>query len=119
MKNLPKDKLIKEPITVDDISSKLINLRTLFSELAVTKNWIKLLLERVIQLETNVATNAHHHWHESVKVNPKLITDEKQQLKIWKILSLNDDEVEPNELQACHYSKREETVIIKFQIHYW
>ena len=54
---------------MDYISSKLTNLTTcchnfgrrfeaLLSELAVTKNWINILLERVIQLETNFATNA-------------------------------------------------------------
>ena len=69
LKNLSKEEMIKEPIAANDISPKLKNSITcrqnfvrrfeaLSWELAVRKSCIKLLKERVIQLETNVIMKA-------------------------------------------------------------
>ena len=72
LENLSKDKLIDELMSIEDISSKLVNLTTRFddftrrfeilsSELAVSKNRNRLLSERIVQLERKAVNNAQYH----------------------------------------------------------
>ena len=101
LENLSKEELIEEFITVDDITSKISDLTNRFddflrrfevvsSDLAITKNYNRLLTERVVQLERNAVTNAQYHRRESVEVNlvPPSISDEELELNICKALSL-------------------------------
>ena len=79
--HLSKDELIDELLSIEDISSKLSNLKTQFcdfsrrfeilsSELAVSTNCNRLLSERIIQLERNAVNNAQYHRCELLEVNP-------------------------------------------------
>ena len=79
--HLSKDELIDELLSIEDISSKLSNLKTRFydfsrrfeilsSELAVSTNCNRLLSERIIQLERNAVNNAQYHRCELLEVNP-------------------------------------------------
>ena len=90
LENLSKEELIEELIIVDDITLKISDLTNRFddfwrrfevvsSDLAITRNCIRLPTERVIQLERNAVTNAQYHRRESVEVNPipPSITDEE------------------------------------------
>ena len=72
LEDLFEDKLIDELMSIEDISSKLVNLTTRFdeftrrfeilsSELAVSKNCNRLLSERIIQLERKAVSNTQHH----------------------------------------------------------
>ena len=72
LEHLSKDELIDELMSIEDISSKLVNLTTRFddftrrfeilsSELAVSKNCNRLLSERIIQLERKAVSNTQHH----------------------------------------------------------
>ena len=67
LENLSIEELIEDPITVDDISSKLSDLSNRFddflrrfevvsSDLAIRSN--RLLTERVVQLQKNAVTKA-------------------------------------------------------------
>ena len=71
LEHLSKDKLIDELMSIEDISTKLVNLMTRFdsftrkfeilsSELAVSKNCNWLLSERIIQLERNAVNSAQY-----------------------------------------------------------
>ena len=128
LENLSKEELVEELITVNEITSKISDLKSRFddflrrfevvsSDLAITRNCNRLLTERVVQLERNVVTNAQYHRRESVEVNPILppISDEELEVSICKALSLTGYEVKPNNLQACHRLKRKESVIVKFK----
>ena len=128
LENLSKEELIKELIIVDDITLKISDLTNRFddfwrrfevvsSDLAITRNCIRLPTERVIQLERNAVTNAQYHRRESVEVNPipPSISDEELELNIYEALSLTGNEVKPNDLQACHRLKKKESVIVKFK----
>ena len=119
LEHLSKDELIDELMSIVDISSKLANLTTQFddfsrrfeilsSEVAVPKNYNRLLSERIIQLESNAVNNAQYHRHESIEVSPVLasITDEELEDTICKALSLTGHEVIPDDLQACHRLKK-------------
>ena len=119
LEHLSKDELIDELMCIVDISSKLANLTTQFddfsrrfeilsSEVAVPKNYNRLLSERIIQLESNAVNNAQYHRHESIEVSPVLasITDEELEDTICKALSLTGHEVIPDDLQACHRLKK-------------
>ena len=125
--NLSKEELIEELITVGDIS-KLSDLSNWFndflrrfevvsSDLAIARNCNRLLTERVIQLERNAVKNAQYHRRESVEVNPvpPSISDEELKVSICKSLSLTGHEGKPDDLQACHRLKKQESVIIKFK----
>ena len=81
LENLSKEKLIEELMTVDDIASKIYDLTNQFddflrrlevvsSDLAITRNFNRLLTKRVVQLERNAVTNAQYHRQELVEVNP-------------------------------------------------
>ena len=69
---LSKDELIDELMSIEGISSKLVNVTTQFddftrrfeilsSELAVSKNCNRLLSERIVQLERNTVNTAQYH----------------------------------------------------------
>ena len=71
LEHLPKDELIDELMSIEDISSKLVNLTTRFdsftrrseilcSELAVSKNCNQLQSERIVQLERNAVNTAQY-----------------------------------------------------------
>ena len=121
LEHLSKDKLINKLMSIEDISSKLLNLTTRFdnfttrfeilsSELAVSKNYNWLLSERIIQLERNAVNNAQYHWRESTEINPVPASVSNQELEdnICKTLSLSltGHEVIPYDLQACHHLKK-------------
>ena len=72
LEHLSKDELIDELMSIEDISSKLVNLTTRFddftrrfeilsSELAVSKNCNRLLSEQIIQLERKAVSNTQYH----------------------------------------------------------
>ena len=118
MEYLSKEELIKELITVDDISTKIFELSNHFddilrrfevlsSDLAITKNCNRLLTERVIPLKKNAVTNAQNHRRESVEVNPfpASVSDEELGLNMCKALSIIGNEVKPDDLQASHWLK--------------
>ena len=89
----------------------------LFSELTVSKNCNRLLSERIVQLERNAVDNAQYHCHESLEINPlpTTIGDDVLESSVCRAFSLTGHEVKPDDLQACHHLKKEDTVIIKFK----
>ena len=69
LEKLSKEELIEELITFYDITSKIADLTNRFddflrrfevvsSDLAILRNYNRLLIERVVQLERNAVTNA-------------------------------------------------------------
>ena len=100
LEHLSKDELIDELISIEDMSSKLVNLTTQFvdftkrfeilsSELAVSKNCSWLLSEQIIQLERNGVNNAQYHCHKSIEINsvPASVSNEELE-DVCKALSL-------------------------------
>ena len=119
LEHLSEDELIDELMSIEDISSKLVNLTTRFddftrrfeilsSELAVSKNCNRLLSERIIPLERKAVGNTQCHWHESMEINPALasISNEELEDNVCKALSLTGHKVIPDDLQACHCLKK-------------
>ena len=101
LEHLSKDELIDELMSIEDISSKLVNLMTQFddftrrfeilsSELAVSKNCNRLLSKRIIQLERNAVNNAQYHRRESIAMNPvpASISNEELEDKVCIAVSL-------------------------------
>ena len=86
------------------------------SYLTVTKNCNHLLSERIIQLERDTVKNAQYHCCESVEINPApaSICDDVVESSICKVLSLRSWG-ETWYLEACHYLKKKDIVIVKFK----
>ena len=86
------------------------------SDLAIVRSCNKLLTERVVQLERKAVTYAQYHRRELVKVNlvPPSISDEELEVNICNAFSLTQNEVKPDDIQACHRLKKKESVIVKF-----
>ena len=110
LEHLSKDELVDKLMSIEDISSKLVNLSTrsddfirrfeiLSSELAVPQNCNRLLSERIIQLERNAVNNAQYHRRESIEINsvPASISNEELEDNVCKTLSLTGHEVIPDE----------------------
>ena len=119
LENLSKEELIEELINVDDITSKISDLKNRIddflrrfevfsSELAITKNCNRLITETVVQLERNAVTNAQYHQRESVEVSPAppSISDEELELNIWKALSLTGHEVSQTTYKLAIVSRK-------------
>ena len=113
LEHFSKGELIDELLSIEDISSKLVNLTTRFddftsrfeiisSELAASKNCNRLLSERIIQLQRNTVNNAQYHRRESIEINPVPVSISNEELEVCKALSLTGHEVIPDDLQACH-----------------
>ena len=118
LENVSEEELIKELVSVEDLSSKISNLTSRFdgflrryeilsSELFVTKNCNNLLSETIVKLERNTVNNEEYH-RESLEKSPILISisNEIFESNICKALSLTVHEVKPNDLQACHHLKK-------------
>ena len=131
LKNLSKEELIDELLSVEDLSyihSKLSDLTSRFddflrwyeilnSELIDIKNYNRLLNERIVELERNAVSNAQYHRRELLEINsvPASIGDDVPENSVCKALSLTGYEVKPDDLQACHRLKKKDTVIVKFK----
>ena len=102
LEHLSKDELIDELMSIEDISSKLVNLTTRFDDftrrfeilssgLAVSKNCNRPLSERIIQLERNAVSNTQYHRGESIEINPvpASISNEELEDNICKAFSLS------------------------------
>ena len=102
LEHFSKGELIDELLSIEDISSKLVNLTTQFddftrrfeiisSELAASKNCNRLLSERIIQLERNTVNNAQYHRRESIEINPVPVSISNEELEdnVCKALSLS------------------------------
>ena len=65
----------------------------------------------------NAINNAKYHCRESLKINPvpASIGDDVLESSVCKALFLTGNEVQPNDLQACHHLKKKDTVIVKFK----
>ena len=118
LENVSEEELIKELVSVEDLSSKISNLTSRFngflrryeilsSELFVTKNCNNLLSETIVKLERNTVNNEEYH-RESLEKSPILISisNEIFESNICKALSLTVHEGKPNDLQACHHLKK-------------
>ena len=128
LENLSKEELIEELISVEDISSKLSDLtshfnnflrryETLSSELTVSKNCNRFLNEKIVRLERNAINSGQYHHCESLEINPvpATIGDDVLGSSVCRALSLASHEVKPDDLQACHHSKKKDTVIVKLK----
>ena len=80
-------------MSIQDISSKLVNLTTRFDdftgrfeilsfELAVLKNCNRLLSEQIIQLESNTVSSAQYHQRESIEINPVPASISNEELEV-------------------------------------
>ena len=128
LENLSKKELIDKLTSVEDISSKLSDLTSrfhyflrqyeiLYSELTVSKNSNCLLSKRIVQLKRNVINNAQYHCRESLEINPvpASVGNDVLESSVCRALSLTGHEVEPDDLQAYHHSKKKGTIIVKFK----
>ena len=119
LEHLSKDELIDELMSIEDISSKLVNLTTRFdnftrrfeilsSEIAVSKNCNRFLSERIIQLERNAVNNPQYYRRESIEINPvpTSISNGELEDNVCKAHSLTGHEVIPDDLQVCHRLKK-------------
>ena len=91
--------------------------KILSSELTVSKNCNRLLSERIVQLERNTVNNAQYHHRQSLEINlvPASIGDDFLESSVCRALSLTGHEVKPDDLQACHRLKKNDSVIVKFK----
>ena len=98
----------------DDFSRRF---EILSSEIAVPKNYNRLLTERIIQLERYAVNNAQYHRHESIEVNPVTtsISDEELEHNIYKSLSLIGHELFQINLKHAIVWTKKEAVIVKFK----
>ena len=128
LENLSEEELIEELISVEDVSSKLFDLtsrlddflrqfKILSLELTVSKNCNHLVREIIFQLERKAFGNAQYQRHESLEINPVpgSIGYDVLEISVCKALSLTSHEVKPDDLQACHHSKKKDIVIVKFK----
>ena len=72
-----------------------------------------MLSERIAHLERNAVNNAQYPNRESLEINPvPALTGDVLESSVCKALPLTSHEVKPDDLQACHYLKKKETVIV-------
>ena len=104
LENLSKKELIDELINVEDIYSKLSDLTSRFDDFLRRYE----IIERIVQLERNVVSNAQYYYRESLEINPvpAFTGDDVLENRVGRALSLTGHEVKPDDLQACHLLKK-------------
>ena len=131
--HMSKEELIQELTDinssfVNDINSKLTDMSERFneftskydkvcSELQQCKSFNLHLNTRIIQLECNAVTNSQYSRPETIELNPVPagIHEDVLEESIYKVLSLTEVNVVPEDLHACHRMKRTDRVIVKFK----
>ena len=86
-----------------------------FSELQISKICNSLLRKRIIDLEQSWLNNVQYLRREMIVISPVPLDVSNDHLEglICKALSLTENEVSPNDLEACHRLRKKENVIIK------
>ena len=123
---MSRDKLVEELLKLLDVSLKLSELTEKFNDLVskhdkvyyesqISRIWNNHLLQRVIQLERNAATNFQYHRTETLEVNPvpESLEDEFLEENVCKALPLTGVNVTPEQLHSFHSLKMRNHVIIK------
>ena len=87
------------------------------SNLSISRHCNELLLERITQLEHNNLNDAQYNRRETLEINPvpSDIADDVLEQSACQALSLTEVSVEPDDLQACHCTRKKDQVIIKFK----
>ena len=132
MENMSRNELVEELVRLSDVSSKLSELTEklndfvskydkVYPELQISRNCNNNnnLLQKIIQLESNVVTNSQYHRREIIEINPfpESLGDEILEENFCKALSLTDVNVTPKQLHLCHCLKKQNRVIVKFKCH--
>ena len=106
--------MLKTSLKLSDLASRFDDLlrqyKILNSELSVSKNCNRLLMERIVNLERNAVSNAQYHRRESLEINPvpASIGDDVLENSVCRALSLTGHEVKSDDLQPCHRLKKKE-----------
>ena len=128
IENLIREELTEELLQISDISSQLKALNDRFdtftgeheelqSDWLIAKNFNTLIHQRIVQLDRNAVNNAQYHWRKSLEVilMPPEIEDNVLEETVCRAISLTENEVTPDDLQACHRLKSKDRVILKFK----
>ena len=82
---MSRDELVEELLKLLDVSLKISDLiekfnyfmskyDQLYSEFQISRNCNSYLLQMIIQLKKNAATNSHYHKRETIEINPVLVS---------------------------------------------
>ena len=128
LNELSKEELIEQLLSFDNLSEKITDLTKkmddfaskfdrVFSELQISKTCNSLLRKRIIDLERSSLDNAQYLRREMIEISPVPLDVSNSELEglVCKALSLTENEVHPDDLEACHHLKKKENVIIKFK----
>ena len=87
------------------------------SELQLSRNCNSHLLQRIIQLERNAATNCQFHRREALKKKPvpEYLGDKILEENVCKALFLTHVNVTPEQLHSCHRLEKRDCVIFKLK----
>ena len=126
LNELSKEELIEELLSFDNLSEKINDLTkkmddfpskfdSVFSELQISKTCNSLLRNGIIDLEQSSLDNAQYFRREMIEISPVSLDVSNSELEglVCKALSLTENEVHPDDLEACF--KKKENVIIKFK----
>ena len=127
LEKLFKEDLIDELLTVNSIHEDLANLTSRFdeffekyarveSELAVSKNCMKLLSRQIETLQRKALDSSQYLRREIIEINPvsEDVQDMHLEESICQALSLTGTPVSAGDLEACHRMRRRDRVIVKF-----
>ena len=83
----------------------------------ISKTCNSLLRKQIIDLERSYLDNAQHLRREIIEIPPVPLDVSNSELEglVCKALSLTENEVHPDDLEACHRLKKKENFIIKFK----
>ena len=128
LNELSKEELIEQLLSFDNLSEKINDLtkkmddfaskfNRVFSVLQISKTCNSLLCKRIIDLERSSLDNAQYLRREMIEISPVPLDVSNSELEglVCKALSLTENEVDPDDLEACHRLKKKENVIIKFK----
>ena len=126
LNELSKEELIEQLLSFDNLSEKINDLTKkiddfaskfdrVFSELQISKTCNSLLRKRIIDLERSSLDNAQYLRREMIEISPVPLDVPNSELEglVCKALSLTENEVHPDDFEAC--LKKKENVIIKFK----
>ena len=125
--SLSKEELVEEFLKFSNITDQLQSLTKQFddfiekynifhSELLVSKNCNSLLLNCIVNLDSNALNNAQYIRSEVLEINPvpQSISNDELEQSVCHVLSLTGTTVKPDDIHVCHRMNKVK-VIIKFK----
>ena len=101
---------------LEELKLQIDKFDKLEADVVIARNANSLLSSRLVDTERQCWANAQYSRRETLEIVglPKSLTNDKAETEVYQIFQSLDCDVSKEDLDACHWLKNKERVIVKF-----